>query len=165
MTDSDTLKNAELGETAAYENELEWYGFNTVPDDLNRRDLTQKLTDAEAEIVTNEHGNQDVVVTVEGEVMKTLPRRWESFPREQPSSVENTKKNTLATVLSGLVATGISVLVISRFNQAMSNVTVNGEPLGPVPIWEFLSVILFVFALVVGGYTLVGGLLNARRKA
>jgi len=74
MTDSDTLKNAELGETAEYENELEWYGFNTVPDELSRRDLTQKLTDAEAEIVTNEHGNQDVKITVEGEVMKTVVR-------------------------------------------------------------------------------------------
>jgi len=165
MTDSDTLKNAELGETEEYENELEWYGFNTVPDELNRRDLTQKLTNAEAEIVTNEYGNQDVVVRVEGEVMKTLPRRWESFPRETPPSTENRQKNVLATVLGGLVATGISVLVVSQFNKAMSNVTVNGEPLRPVPIWEFLSVILFVFALVVGGYTLVGGLLKARRKA
>jgi len=165
MTDSDTLKNAELGETEQYENELEWYGFNTVPDELSRRDLTNKLTDAEAEIVTNEHGNQDVVVKVEGEVMKTVPRRWESFPRETPTSREDKQKSTIATVLSGLVATGISVAVVSQFNKAMSNVTVNGEPLNPVPAWKLLGVVLFVIALVAGGYTLGAGLLKARRKA
>jgi len=169
MTDSDTLKNADLGDTEQYENTIEWCGFNTVPDELNRRDLTQNLTDAEAEIVTNEYGDQDVKITVEGEVMKTLPRRWESFPREKPTSREDTKQNTLSVILGGIVATGVSALVVSQFNQVLTKITVNGDRLGSetvtISAWDIAAMMLFVFAITVGLYTLGSGVLKARRKA
>lgn len=52
----------------------------------------------------------------------------------------------LLVVMLGVI-TFVGIIVALIMNTAYAGMTINGEPIGPVPVWEVLPIALTVFVL------------------
>ena len=164
MTDQDPLEGADIGETVTLTETSEiWLGEIESDASFGSDRLSERRLD-DVELVTNEHGDKHLQITVESEVTKTLPRRWDysQEPRTEREEVQARRnrwkryaKNALpilgALVLSGAIAVRIT-------NSLAGEIVVNGEPLPPVAPVQMVLVFLIVILVTFGIQYLPRGL-------
>jgi hypothetical protein len=125
--DEDPLEHADVGETVTVTREKTLHSINFDPDVYYGGDRVGESDVVDARLVENEYGNHDIVVTFEGDLTKTLPRRWDQCeePRTEREEQREQKRQwrkkwsrrlslAIGTVISIVVATFVTHRVMSR---------------------------------------------------
>lgn len=155
MTQSDPLDGADIGdtETVTVTREL-WIG-DLEADACVGSDRLAESTVIGTETVTNEYGDEYLAVTVESEVTKRLPTRWDSCqePRTEKEHQQARRekwKRRVGNIAPMLIALGLSGLLAARItNELAGGLVVNGEALPEVGFAHFGVLMLMVLIITV----------------
>lgn len=148
---TDPLDGADIGETRTVRESVELYSIDFQPDVFRGSDRMGRPEIAETEVITDELGDQKLVVTFEGDMVKRLPQRWD-YHREPVTESEKAthrrrKWARKALRVAGVVGPVLLTLFIA--NQVMvrvSSVTMAGAEVSPPGI---------------GTYAVLGGMMIA----
>lgn len=160
----DPLEGADVGETAEVTGVMEtWVGDYRL-EGMEGSDRHINDIDVEAETYTDEHGEHMIRLTFDGEVMKTIPRRWD-YSRdpltEEEEQVARRRKwlGRVAGVAEFVLPFGFSLwLAMQVMNAISGEMTINGEPITAPTFVELAPVVVTVFILsAVIMYGLQGG--------
>lgn len=152
VDNSDPLAGADVGETRTVQESVELHTIDFEPDVFWGSDRIGSPEIESVDVVEDDHGDEMLVVSFEGELTKTLPRRWDSY-REPltPAEEKDARRKRWARKALGagtvIAPMGIALLVSTRLMNSMAGVTINGEPVQPPGIESVLGV--FAFALFV----------------
>jgi len=156
--DSDPLDGADVGETKTVRNTSQlWLGRLASEDGAGSdRFADHRLVDAT--VVTDEYGDEMLRVTVESDVTKRLPHRWDTC-REPRTDDERASQRRATWVRRGITAVAtaiplaIGVVVTNAVARSMGSVTMNGEtvtmPTG-VELAPVVAIVAIVVAIVYG---------------
>jgi hypothetical protein len=157
MTDSDDpLDGADVGETRHVERSKHFHGTNYEPREFYGSDRLgdPKITDIE--IVEGEDGNaDDFIVTWEGDMTKTLPRRWDSC-REPRTHEEETQARRRKWLRRGIQAVSVAVPMaiavgVSHYLMQGLDLTMNGVDVSAPTAGMTLSIFILgmlMFAII-----------------
>jgi hypothetical protein len=153
----DPLEGADVGETRHVERSKHFHGINFEPQDFFGSDRLGDAKITNVEIVENGDGQaDDFIVTWEGDVTKTLPRRWDEC-REPRTAEEETRARRrawlrrAAKTASLAIPLGIATAVTYHIMSGL-DLTMNGVEVGAPSITGMVG----IFALMM----LLGGLLE-----
>jgi hypothetical protein len=126
-SDEDPLEHADVGETVTVTREKTLHSVNFDPDVYYGSDRLGESDVVDARLVENEYGNHDIVVTFEGELVKTLPRNWDycKEPRTQREAKQEQKREwrkkwgrrvsiAIGFLIPAVVATFVTNSIMSR---------------------------------------------------
>jgi hypothetical protein len=157
MTDTeDPLEGADVGETRHVERSKHFHGINFEPRELHGSDRLGDATITNIEIVEGDDGEaDDFVVTWEGDMTKTLPRRWDSC-REPRTPEEETQARRRKWLRRGIqtisVAVPMAIAVgVSHYLMRGLDLTMNGVDVGAPTAGMALSIFLLgmlMFAII-----------------
>jgi hypothetical protein len=156
MSDADPLADADVGETVTIEHTEEIWLGQLEADHASGSDRFGDRRVSNVEVVEDEYGDQHLAVTVESDVTKRLPRRWDTArdPRtdsERRQARRDRWARTLARLLPVPVTLGIGLAVTDRLMRRLApRLTINGEPLGysPTDLVPIALLVLVVFLAV-----------------
>lgn len=167
MTDDDPLNGADIGDTVTVRETTDiWVGGLL---DADATEGSDRLADSEVvatEVVTDEYGDQHLRVTVESDVTKRLPRRWDTAREPRTDSERRQARrdrwaSRLARWLPIPVTLGLGLAITNRVMSELSgDVTINGAPLTYSPgemLPAVLAVVAFAALIVWGIKYLPGG--------
>lgn len=156
MTDDDPLDGADIGDTATVRETTDiWVGGL----EADATEGSDRLADSEVvdtEVVTDEYGDQHLRVTVESDVTKRLPRRWDAA-REPRTDSERRQARRETWISRGITATvtGVTLglgLIVTNYvmKGAAQGMTVNGEPLtySPIDLVPVVVIVLVAFMAI-----------------
>ena len=112
MTDNDTdpLDGADVGETETVSKTRELWLGDIASDAVRGSDRFADHRLADATLVTDEHGEKHLSVTVESDVTKRLPRQWDRA-RERDTANASTVQRPWWPVVTHAVALALPVVV------------------------------------------------------
>lgn len=149
MTDDDPMRNVDIGDTQTV-TETETYKLY-APDVYFGSDRDAgEIGVSNIEIVPPEREGDfpDIEVTWQAGVTKQLGPRWDATPAEDPIGYQRTWIDEVVPLLITLGVGGVVALVGAKFtNAALAGITINGEPMGPVPVLELVPAVLLVVVL------------------
>jgi len=150
-TDSDPLEGAAIGEKRTVQRSKTLHGINFEPREFVGSDREADVEIADVEVIKGGDGECDnVKVTWEAEMMKTLPRNWDTW--EKPDT-QNVWVSRLAKVAAIVLPLGLAIGVAHFLMQGLARrLTINGEPFVYGPSMMFPIVVLFVIVVVLGHY-------------
>lgn len=136
MSESDDpLDGAAVGEKRTVRRSKTIHGINFEPMAFVGQDREGDVHIVEVEVIeSDEDGCDDIRVTWEAEMMKTLPRRWDHCrePRTETERKEARRKRWLrrgAKAAAVLIPGGVSMAVaLVVMNRVAGEMTINGEP-------------------------------------
>jgi len=153
MTDADPLADADVGETVTIENtEQVWIDRFEDPN-ARGGDRFRQSRVTNVELVEDEYGDPSVAVTVESDVTKRLPRRWDACREPRTDSERKQARrerwgSRLARLLPIPVTLGLGLVVTNYVMKgAARGMTVNGEPLTYSP-WDLVPLVAIVVLAV-----------------
>jgi len=164
--DSDPLDGADMGETATVTETNEIWLGQLASEDVRGSDRLADHRLVDATVVTDEHGEQSLAVTVESDVTKRLPRRWDACrePRTDSERATARRSRWVSRAITGVsfaIPLGIGLAVTSRVNRQLTgDVTINGEPFTPPTVVEMVPVvalIVVIAAVILGSGLMPGG--------
>lgn len=149
MSGDDPLADADIGETVTVQNTEEVWIDRFEDPNARGSDRFRDSRITNVELVEDEYGDPSVAVTVESEVTKALPRRWDTAraPRtdsEQRQARRRRWRRRLARWLPVPVTLGIGLAITNRvMSQLRGEVVIGGEPLTYSP-WDLVPVVAIV---------------------
>jgi len=153
MTDDDPLDGADIGDTATIRETTDIWVGGLEADATEGSDRMADSEVVDTAVVTDEYGDQHLRVTVESDVTKRLPRRWDAA-REPRTDSERRQSRRETWISRGITATvtavtlGLGLVVTnSVMKRAARGMTVNGEPLTYSP-WDLVPVVAIVVLAV-----------------
>lgn len=168
MTDDtdDPLDGADVGETRTVRRSTTLHGIDMEPQEFWGSDRLADRRIADAEVVENSEGDPiDVALTWEADLTKTLPPRWDYCrdPRTEEEEAAARRKKWLGRSKK---AVGFAVVPLVAWLPAMwftsqltQNMTINGQPIGPVgPTEVVISLAILAIAIVVTLFGVYGSL-------
>jgi len=156
MSDEDPLRHADVGETKTVRESVQLHTINYEPDVYHGSDRLGEANIENIEIVENEFGDEDIKITFEADLVKTVPDRWDERVGAALETDDPSHKQRLLSVLSSAVVVGfpvllswlVGVMVLSE----VSGLTLDGETLtfDPFGITSFsmLAVVLLIAVAV-----------------
>jgi len=161
VTDHDRLDGADLGETETVTTSTEiWLGELEKSEQTSGSDRI--VTDRElidATVVTDERGDQMLAVTVESDVMKRLPYRWDtaSQPRTERERRRARRKKWASRgvrAISLLLPVALTAAIANEVMGSLAGTTFAGEPLEPASFTEvlFTTGLLALLVLTIVGW-------------
>jgi hypothetical protein len=166
----DPLEGADIGETVAVENQSElWLGELADHDQTAGSDRYATHELADAEIRTDEYGDKHLVVTVESEVTKKLPRRWDDCrePRTDEEAQQARRRRWIGGILkhgSTVAIFGIAAAIATKVtNEAMSNLVIDGSQ-APTLGWEFVVTMMAFVGMVILALKYAPGMAGKRGR-
>lgn len=154
MVEDDPLRNANVGETFEVSEDVEFSVWGYRPDvAYSGRDRESDVAPVDAEVVGSE-GNEEIRVTFEGEVTKTLPARWDKCdePRTRREKIQAKRRKWVGWSIQAISVTlplMIAFFVFNQVQQAVSGVTIGGEPSDVPLIIEIFPVVVMVLLLAI----------------
>jgi len=123
MGEDDPLRNADVGEKITVQDEVDIHVYNLEPTVFRGSDRHGRAEVSDIDIVEDEYGDQKIVVTLEGEVTKVLPRNWD-YCREPLTETEKNKQRKRKWIKNGVGLTGVvgsaalaSLVTVRTMNQ------------------------------------------------
>lgn len=164
--DQDPLEGADVGETRTVRRSKTLHGINMEPMEFFGTDRQADIRVADLELVEDDEGDlHDVEITWEADLTKNLPRRWDrcTEPRTEGEEKQARRRKWLnrisrasAVILPLVVSYAIGIHVVEG---AFENITINGEPMGPVTWMDMAPTLGLVAVLtLILYYGLRGGL-------
>ena len=156
MNDADPLADADVGATVTIEHTEEIWLGQLESEHASGTDRFADRRVSNVEVVTDEYGEQYLAVTVDSDVTKRLPYRWDesAAPRTETErqQARRTKwKRRVATIGVNLTVVGIGLAIGVRVMNSMAGeLVVNGEPLPPVGWLPVATVFMVALAIVAG---------------
>lgn len=154
MSDADPLDRADIGETVTVRETTDiWVGGLL---DADATEGSDRLADSEVvatEVVTDEYGDQHLRVTVESDVTKRLPRRWDAARQPRTDSERRQARrdrwaSRLARWLPIPVTLGLGLAITNRvMSQLSGEVLIDGAPL-TYSVWDLVPVVAIVVLAV-----------------
>lgn len=151
----DPLEGADVGETRHVSESKHFHGINYEPDSLWGSDRVGDISITEIEIVENDEGNDDFVVTWEADLTKRLPRRWDEC-REPRTAEEETQARRskwlrragrfAALAIPMGIATALTYEVMGAAATSINGVEVGQPPIGGM-VMLFAVMLFIAFAL------------------
>lgn len=163
--DTDPLRHAAVGETIKVEESRVLHAINYEPDEFYGVDRERKdIRISDLEVIETDTG-EDIRITWEGEVTKTLPPRWD-YRDEPVTDSEKARERRQKWISRGLTTLGLVVpLVVSTFvastlmNALDGQMTINGDPFTAPPTFvPVLVVAMLVFLAWVVQWAAKGGI-------
>jgi len=153
VTDDDPLAGADVGETRHVEEETAIDGYRYLPRWRHGRDRDADLEVTDARVVEREAGTNDIEVTVEGEVTKWLPPRWDQCdeprtPRERRDQQIRTWLRRVGRALGILLPFGLTVFIMHSVMSAIYPVMIEGQTIQEPSIWPIVFLIGFAAFIV-----------------
>lgn len=167
MTDQDTqhggevaqdpLEGADVGETRTVRRSKTLYGMDMEPMEFFGGDRQQDVRIADVEVVEDERDGycDDVRITWEADLTKTLPRNWDRC-NEPRTADEERQERRWKWIGRGLKAAGILLpfagaawIATYLTNATLAGMTIDGEPVQPVGVEAALPVMALAVLLVV----------------
>jgi hypothetical protein len=152
----DPLDGADVGETRHVERSKHFHGINFEPREFYGSDRLGDASITNIEIVENGDGKaDDFIVTWEGDVTKTLPRRWDECrePRTAEEEANAQKRKwlrrgiqTISVAVSMAIAVGVSHYLMSGLDLTMNGVAV-GAPSAGMTLSIFVLLML-MFSII-----------------
>jgi hypothetical protein len=157
---SDPLAGADVGETR----EITVTNFHSLWDTVwgspmhgpDREHSDVEIVDARIE---GDHGDEEIILEIRAETMKTLPRRWKRTlgPQRETTRQTSRRKKSSATLISWM--TNVSVVfavgyLATRIHNAASDISINGQTLvqfDPLAIATTLALIWAIVWLIFWG--------------
>ena len=168
MSDDDPLEAADIGDTETVTVTRELWVGNLEADACRGSD---RLADSEivaTEIVTNEHGEEHLAVTVESEITKRLPHRWDACqqPRTETEHREARRsvwKRQVKLAAPVFVVSGVLIAIMHRVSTevAAEGIT-NSDPMGAVSLVPVVLLVMF-FALIIVALPYLPGMAGVGR--
>lgn len=152
MSESDDpMDGAAVGETRTVQEDVtvnlwdfyaadSFLGSDRVAGDIDLVDVAYGVDD----------GDESVTLTFEGDVTKTLPRRWDTLLEDHPKNQargRNEPRNTLVS-LGALVVTSLVAFGVAAFVATRAEVTVNGEAVFPATLVDVTAMVPFFMLIV-----------------
>ena len=163
MTEHDPLDGADIGDTVTVTNTEEiWLGHLEAGDATGTDRISDMRVD-DVEVVTNEHGDKHLAVTVESEITKRLPHRWDACqqPRtetEQREARRSVWKRRIGRVVPMAVTLGVSLAIASRMmDELAGDIVINGEPMAAPSMTSIALVFGLMLLIIVAMPYLPGG--------
>lgn len=151
MTDEDPLRHADVGETKTIRQQKTLHGINFEPDVFYGSDRFGDARIVDVEILEDDRDGyaDDVRITWEGEITKRLPERWDYCrqPRTDAERSAARRKKWIrritraAPLMFGVL---LAVAIGTAVMGGLADVTVNGDPLVALSIYNFIGILAFV---------------------
>lgn len=148
----DPLEGADVGESKFVSETRTIHAIDLQPDAFRGSDRFGEVTVGDIEVVEDEYGDDEIQITLEGEVTKQLPARWD-YHREPVTEAEKikAKRRTWSRRVGRAVATlvPIGIATVASWNvmgALRSDMTINGEPVAALEPQVFY--LLFVFMVL-----------------
>lgn len=158
-SDDDPLEHADVGEAVTVSRDVELSTIDFEPDVFYGSDRTVEHDAVDARLVENDEGYHDVVVTFQGEMVKTLPYRWDQCreprtPAEEREQQKQQRRKKWRRRVSMAIGTLIPMVVATFVtNDIMSRVAGRGpfEGVAAPGLGEIAGIVvgLVLFALFV----------------
>jgi hypothetical protein len=148
----DPLEGADVGETRHVERSKHFHGINFEPQEFFGSDRLGDAKITNVEIVENGDGKaDDFIVTWEGDVTKTLPRRWDEC-REPRTPEEETQARRWKWLRRGIQAVSVAVPMaiavgVSHYLMQGLDLTMNGVDVGAPTAGMTLSIFMLVMLM------------------
>lgn len=160
MTAHDPLENADVGDTHTIGGSCEVHLRDLPGQKWRGSDREYEVELTNIDVFETADGNQVVAIDYDGEVMKTLPRRWDrateprtDAERKAERRVQLAKRLTSVGVAAGSIVFAVGVATWTT-NQVAKSTTINGQAVGPIAPGEMattLFVILIIAAVILAG--------------
>lgn len=155
--DSDPLDGAAIGETRTVRESKTLHGINFEPLVYAGSDRQGMAEIVDVEIVKDDRDGycDDIRVTWEGDITKTLPPRWDQCNEPRTEKEHKTAKRkkwigrvitAVAAILPVAIAVAITIPVTERVFDG--SLTINGEPMTMPSVWEILPMLGLILLLV-----------------
>lgn len=150
--DSDEVRHMDVGETRTVTDTQTYKLY--APDVYFGSDRDAGEIDVEnIEVVEPEREGDfpDIEVTWNADVTKQLGRRWDEQHREEQVGYKRTWIDEFVPLVITVSIAGVVGLFAAKLlNTALAGMTINGEPMGPVPVLEVLPAVLVIVVLAWG---------------
>jgi len=156
MSDADPLADADVGETVTVDHTEELWLGQLESEHARGTDRFADRRVSNVEIVTDEHGDTLLAVTVTSDVTKQLPHAWDRCQEPRTDAERQTARRTrwartLGRLLPIPVTLAIGLAVTDRVMRRLApRLTIGGEPLSyaPADLLPVAVVVLVAFMVV-----------------
>lgn len=150
MNDDDPLDGADIGETVTVRETSDFWVPALASDATDGSDRMADNEVVETKVVTNSRGGKELRVTVESDVTKRLPRRWDQSDTPRTDSERRQARrrrwaSRLARLLPIPVTLGIGLAITDRIMSRLNgDVVIGGDPL-TYTTYDLVPVVAIVF--------------------
>ena len=146
----DPLDGADIGETVTVDHTEEMWVGDLEPAEWWGSDRYSDTRVVETEVVTNEHGEDYLQITIESDVTKTLPHRWDALHTDdaEPGVIQR-HASDIAYGTSLFVTTVVMTGIVWALAGVETTLAVDGEPVVFPTFGEMFPAVLIAMSLII----------------